>query len=290
MKRTKTPYLLIAPAFLLAFVIVIFPLVFTVRNSFLNWNLQTSPVPLGSVGFTNYRLALSDPTFFAAFRNTMVITFVGTAIEFLLGLVLALLLYEELKGTNKIRAVVIMPMTVAPIVAGLMFRFLFYNNGLIPYFLRQIGVGVPGQGVLGHASTVLIGPILTNVWQWTPFFAIIMLAGFQSIPDEQIECAIVDGAGYFRRLRSILLPNLNFVAVIIVMIRFMMNFNIFDIIYAQTRGGPGLSSRTLSYNLYYAGLVEFNMGFASALAVIMIIIVVAIINIFATVLFRGKEI
>jgi multiple sugar transport system permease protein len=268
----------------------VFPFFFTIRNSFLHWNLQTSPVPLGSVGFANYKLVLEDPTFIAAIVNTLVITISGTAIEFVLGLAVALLLYEELKGTGPIRAVIIMPMTVAPMVAGLIFRYLMYNRGLIPFLLKSVGLPVPAEGILGSSTTVLMGIVLTDVWQWTPFFAIILLAGLQSISYEMIEQGMIDGASYFTRLFRLLLPNLNFVAVIIILIRFMKLFNLFDVIYAQTRGGPGIASRTLSYNLYYSGLVEFNVGYSSAMAVLMILMVLVLINLFILGFLRGREI
>ena len=289
MAKKSTPYILIAPAFLFLILIIVFPFIFTIRNSFMNWNLQTSVAPAGFVGGANYRLVFEDPTFLAAIVNTLKLSFAGTIIEFALGLVVALLLYEGLKGTKKIRALLIMPVTVAPMIAGLIFRYLYDADGLIPFLLHWVGIGTPKQGILGNEHTVLWGVLLTDLWQWTPFFAIILLAGLQSISDEMIEAATVDGASYLKRLWHILLPNLNFVAVMIFLIRFMQLFNLFDIIFAETRGGPGVASRTLSYNLYYAGLIEFNIGYSSAVAVIMILISMVIINVFIFVTFRGKE-
>ncbi len=289
MAKKSTPYMLIAPAFFILILIIVFPFIFTIRNSFMNWNLQTNVAPVGFVGGANYRLVFQDPTFLAALVNTLKLSFAGTIIEFALGLAVALLMYEGLKGTKKMRALIIMPVTVAPMIAGLIFRYLYDSDGLIPFLLHVVGIGTPTQGILGNESTVLWGVLLTDVWQWTPFFAIILLAGLQSISDEIIEAATVDGAGYLKRLWKILLPNLNFVAVMIFLIRFMQLFNLFDIIFAETRGGPGVASRTLSYNLYYAGLVEFNIGYSSAIAVIMILISMVIINLFISVTFRGKE-
>ena len=289
MAKKSTPYVLIAPAFVFLILIIVFPFLFTIRNSFMNWNLQTSAVPAGLVGGANYRLVFQDPTFLASLANTLKLSIAGTIIEFVLGLVVALLLYEGLKGTKKFRALLIMPVTVAPMIAGLIFRYLYDSDGLIPFLLHIAGIGTPKQGILGNEHTVLWGILLTDLWQWTPFFAIILLAGLQSISEEMIEAATVDGASYLRRLWNILLPNLNFVAVMIFLIRFMQLFNVFDIVFAETRGGPGVASRTLGYNLYYAGLIEFNIGYSSAIAVIMILISMVIINLFISVTFRGKE-
>jgi len=289
MKHRYLPYFLVAPSLILLVLVIIFPLVFSLRSSFINWNLLMNPNPMGFVGVRNYVNALKDPTFIKSFLNTIKLSFLVTFIEFILGLGIALLLNENLKGSGKVRALIIMPTTVAPIVAGFMFRYLYYSDGLITYLFSLMNIHLPKEGILGNASTSLLGVAFTDIWQWTPFFAIILLAGIQAIPEEILEAAKVDGASYLITLRRIIMPNLSFVALMIIMIRFMQIFNLFDIIYAETMGGPGTSSRTLSYNLYYMGLVEYNIGYSSALAWTMIIIVAILINIFMYFSFKGKE-
>jgi len=282
-------YWLILPSLLLLLLIIFYPMGFSLYNSFQNWNLQISPIPLGFVGFGNYLNALQNPTFIQSLINTFKLSVVATAVEFVLGLGIALLLNANLRGTSPVRAFLIIPTTVAPMVAGFLFRYLYYTDGLISYILSSIGFSIPKQGLLGHPSTALWAVAFTDIWEWTPFFAIILLAGLQSIPDEIIEAARVDGASSPRIFWHIMLPNLTFVTFIIIMIRYMKTFNLFDIIYVETMGGPGASTRTLSYNLYYQGLVHYNIGYASALAWIMIIIVAVIINLFIIFAFRGKE-
>jgi len=282
-------YLLILPSFVFLVSLIFYPLGFSLYHSFQNWNLQISPVPLGFVGFGNYLNAFRDPTFLRSLANSLKLSIMATAIEFALGLGVALLLNASLKGGNVIRAMLIMPTTVAPMVAGFLFRYLYYVDGLISYLLPWFGVSVPKQGILGHPSTALWAIAFTDIWEWTPFFAIILLAGLQSIRAEIIEAARIDGASFFRVLWHILLPNLTFVIFIIIMIRFMQTFNVFDIIYVLTMGGPGASTRTLSYNLYYEGLVNYNVGYASAIGWIMIIIIAIIINSFIIFAFKGKE-
>ncbi len=279
----------IGPSLFLLVAIIIFPLGFSLRNSFLHWNLQTGPNPMGFVGFTNYKYALEDPTFTQSLINTIKLSFIATAIEFALGLGIALLLNENLKGSRKVRALILMPTTIAPMIAGFIFRYLYYSDGLITYLFSLVKIRLPQEGVLGNASTALLGIAFTDIWQWTPFFAIILLAGIQSIPDEIIEAAKVDGASYIKTLLRIIMPNLSFVTLIIIMIRFMQVFNLFDIIYAETMGGPGTSSRTLSFNLYYRGLVEYNIGYSSAIAWLMIIIIAVFVNIFLMLGLKGQE-
>ena len=282
-------YWLILPSLLLLVSIILYPLGFSLYYSFQNWNLQITPVPLGFVGLANYANALRDPTFVQSFINTLKISIMATAIEFTLGLGIALLLSLNLRGGNVVRAVLIMPTTVAPIVAGFLFRYLYYTDGLISYLLSSIGVSIPKQGILGSPLTAIWGIIFTDVWEWTPFFAIILLAGLQSISAEIIEAARVDGASFFRVFWHVMLPSLRFVASIIIMIRFMQVFNLFDIVYVETMGGPGTSTRTLSYNLYYEGLVNYNIGYSTAIAWIMIIIIAVIINLFIIFAFKEKE-
>ncbi|MFW6421764.1 MAG: carbohydrate ABC transporter permease, partial [Candidatus Bipolaricaulota bacterium] len=138
-------------------------------------------------------------------------------------------------------------------------------------------------------ATAIWAIIFTDTWQWTPFFAIILLAGLQAIPTHILEAAKVDGASGLQVFWYIMLPHLKFVLSIVLMIRFMKTFNLFDIIHILTRGGPGAATRTLSYNLYYAGLRYFNVGYASALAWIMIAIVIVLINIYIAIAFKEKE-
>jgi multiple sugar transport system permease protein len=289
-KSIIKPYLYILPSLVFLVSLTVYPLGFSLFYSFNNWNLQTSPIPLGFVGFENYINAIKDPTFIHSLLNTLRLSLSATLIEFVFGLGVALLLSISLKGSSLVRALLIMPTTVAPIVVGFIFRFLYYRDGLVTYLLSSIGIRVPKEGILGSTRTAIWGIIFTDVWEWTPFFAIILLAGLKSIPDEIIEAARVDGANFFRIFWHIMLPHLRFVSSIVIMIRFMTVFNLFDIIYVETMGGPGTSTRTLSYNLYYEGLVNYNVGYSTAIAWIMIVIILILINLFTTIAFRGKEI
>jgi multiple sugar transport system permease protein len=263
---------------------------FSLYHSFQNWTLQMSPTPQGFVGFENYLNAFKDPTFVHSFVNTIRLSVSATAIEFVLGLAIALLLNTSIKGSSLVRALLIMPTTAAPIVVGFIFRYLYYKDDLITYLLTSVGIRVPKEGILGSTSTALWGIVFTDVWEWTPFFTLILLAGLQSIPDEILEAARVDGASFPRIFWHIMLPHLRFVSTIVLMIRFMQTFNLFDIIYVETMGGPGTATRTLSYNLFYEGLVNYNIGYSTAIAWIMIIIVLILVNVFIRFSFKGREI
>ncbi|MGQ9793900.1 MAG: carbohydrate ABC transporter permease, partial [Anaerolineae bacterium] len=223
-------------------------------------------------------------------KHSMIFSIAGTFIEFWFGIGIALLLASQLKGTNAVRALLIMPTTIAPIVAGFLFRYMYYERGgLITWLLTQAGFPVPPQGLLGSSTTALASIALADIWQWTPFFAIVLYAGLLSIPEDIKEAAIVDGATGLRMFAWITLPSISHTAIIVVMIRFMQLFNMFDLVLVLTRGGPGTASRTLSYNLYQEGLVNYNIGVAAAMTWIIVIIVTILINAYARVAFRGWE-
>jgi len=283
------PYLYVLPSMLILMIIIIYPLCFSLYYSFQHWNLQTSPFPGGFVGFANYINVFKDQTFIQSFVNTFKLSFPIVIIEFVLGLGIALLFNEKLKGGNLFRALLIMPITIAPMVTGFLFRYLFYKNGLISYILSLIGIQIPNEGILGNAITAFLAIAFTDIWQWTPFFAIILFAGLQSIPIQLNEAAEIDGASFSQILWYISLPHMKFVILFTAMIRFAITFNLFDIIKAETMGGPGTATRTLSYNLYYEGLVNYNIGYSFAIAWIMIFTIIIIVNVFIKFTFKPEE-
>ncbi|WP_448954373.1 carbohydrate ABC transporter permease [Labrys neptuniae] len=284
------PYLLISPSIILLLALIAFPLLFALKNSFYFWNLQMSPVPMGYIGGGNYEMAFSNSFFLGALKNTLLLTLVGTAIEFCLGLAIALLLVKKLPGLNLARALLIMPTTIAPIVVGFLFRYMYDpNGGLIPWMLSSAGIPLPPQGLLGAGSTALWAILFADIWQWTPFFAIVLYAGLLSVPSDIIEAARLDKTSPWAMLMRIKLPLIRKTALIVVMLRFMQLFNTFDLVLVLTKGGPGSSTRTLGYSLYQQGLVDFNIGLSSAMTWMMVIIVNAIIGLFVFFAFKDLD-
>ncbi|WP_413991441.1 carbohydrate ABC transporter permease [Labrys okinawensis] len=284
------PYVLIAPSVILLLALIAFPLLFALKNSFYFWNLQMSPTPMGYIGGGNYQMAFSNSFFLGALWNTLALTLVGTAIEFCLGLAIALLLVKQLPGLNVARALLIMPTTIAPIVVGFLFRYMYDpNGGLIPWLLSSSGIPLPPQGLLGSGSTALWAILFADIWEWTPFFAIVLYAGLLSVPSDIIEAARLDKTSPWAMLMRIKLPLIRKTALIVVMLRFMQLFNTFDLVLVLTKGGPGSSSRTLGYSLYQQGLVDFNIGLSSAMTWMMVIIVNAIIGLFVFFAFNDLD-
>jgi multiple sugar transport system permease protein len=282
------PWLLISPSIILLVALIAFPLVFALKNSFYFWNLQMSPTPMGFIGWGNYEMALQGSFFFGALYNTLLITVVGTAIEFVLGLAIALLLVQRLPGMNVTRALLIMPTTIAPVVVGFLFRYMYDpGGGLIPWLLSSLGIPLPPEGLLGSGTTALWAVLFADIWQWTPFFAIVLYAGLLSIPADIIEAARIDRASPWAMLMRIKIPLIKKTAMIVIMLRFMQLFNTFDLVLVLTKGGPGASTRTLGYSLYQYGLVDFNIGLASAMTWLMVVVVNAMIALL--VFFAFKE-
>jgi multiple sugar transport system permease protein len=278
------------PSFLLLVALVIYPTFFVISNSFYFWNLQTSPTPLQFVGLKNFELVFTATPFLASLRNTLVLAFVGTAVEFWFGMAIALLLNVGVRGASIFRSLLIMPVTIAPVVTGFLFRYMYYREGgLVTWLLLQLGVPVSPRGLLGEESTALAAVLAADVWQWTPYAAILLYAGLLAIPDEVKEAARVDGASAWRMFWHITLPLVRPTAAIFIMLRFMQLFNMFDLVLVLTRGGPGTSSRTLAYNLYQEGLANYNIGIAAAMTVLIVLLVTLLINIYIRFAFKDWE-
>ncbi len=288
--RQPLPYLMLAPSVIVLFSLIIYPMGFALVNSFYFWNLQTSPYPVQFIGLSNYQMVFQITPFMDSLRNTLILSIGGTFIEFWFGMGIALLLNSQLRGMTIARTILIMPTTVAPIVVGFLFRYMFYEgSGLFSWLLTGLGFAVPERGLLGSSHTALASIAVADIWEWTPFFAIVLYAGLLSVPEEIVDAARVDGASRVQMFWRIILPLIKPTAVIIIMIRFMQLFNMFDLVFVLTRGGPGTASRTLSYNLYYEGLVNYNIGLAAAMTWLIVVIVTIIINVYILIAFKDWE-
>lgn len=284
------PYLFILPSFLLLVLLIVYPTFFVISNSFYFWNLQISPVPMQFVGLKNFELVFTATPFVDSLRNTLVVAFTGTFVEFWLGMGIALLLNSGVRGSTLFRSLLIMPITIAPVVTGFLFRYMYYREGgLITWLLLQLGIPVSARGLLGEESTALASVLLADIWQWTPFAAILLYAGLLTISDEVREAARVDGASGWRMFWQITLPLVRPTAAIFIMLRFMQLFNMFDLVLVLTRGGPGTSSRTLAYNLYQEGLANYNIGIAAAMTLLIVLLVTLLINIYIRIAFKDWE-
>ncbi len=269
-RRQAFLVLLGAPALIYVLLVAIWPLARGVAYSFYDYNLLR-PARTAFVGFGNYSALWANEAARASIETTAIFTVAAVAVEFGLGLGLALLLWRDSAFQRACLALLLIPVTVTPIAVGLIFRALLAPDyGLIGYYLASFGLSGP-RGLLGDPNTALPTLIAVDAWQWTPFMALILLAGLKSLPSEALEAAEVDGANALQRLRLVILPMLRPAVFLALVLRTMDAFRIFDIVFSTTNGGPADATNVLMIYAVKQGLEFFNIGFASAVANLMIV-------------------
>jgi len=279
----KLPYVLIIPVIGYLLSLTVFPLIYSLVLSFHSFNLANPTAGMRFVGIDNFIEILKDVHFWASIRNSFIYTVSSVAFSFFIGFGLALLFNREIRGKNILRTMVIIPMMLTPAVIGLFWRLLLNADfGPINYYLGLIGI--PRQNWLGNPSLALPTVIFVDIWQWSSFVFLILFAGLQAIPLEPLEAAKVDGASPWQILRYITVPLLKPAILVVLLLRIIDAFREFDKIYVLTLGGPGFATETLSLYIYKKGFKWFDMGYASALSYIMLIIVVIISTLFIRVL------
>ena len=267
-------------------VILFYPLVYSIGLSFYNYYL---PVPRVSfVGLDNFRFILGDETFWEALGVTARFTVAAVALEIVLGVAVALLLDSRIPCRRFVNIVVLLPMAITPAVAGLLMRWMFESNwGLVNYFLSL--VGVRGPGWTGDPAWALWSIIFADVWQNTPFVILVIYAGLQSVPMEPLEAAMVDGASRVQTLAHVVFPFLRPLVLIVLIIRSMDAFRIFDQVFVMTGGGPGTTTQTITFYNYVMAFRMLRMGRASALGVITLLILSLVIGVWIYLLYRRER-
>ena len=263
------PYLLLAPALLLLFAVVVYPLFYGIRESFLGYRYGHS---IGSVGLQNYKDLWSDPYFRQALWVTLKFVFLAVGLETVLGLGLALLAARELPLVRFARLMLIIPMIITPIVVGIVFRLIYASDtGLLTTISEKLGGGP--VLILDKPTTAFLGLVVLDVWEWTPLMFLIMLAGIQSLPVEPFEAARVDGAGSWRTFLDHTLPMLRPVIAVAVALRTIDAFTTFDQIFVLTGGGPGTSTQLISIYGYNTAFKFTEYGYAAAMMIVVAIVV-----------------
>ena len=261
--------LMISPAVILLFAWMIVPLAITLYFSVLRYNLLT---PSGNpfVGAENYYWFLTDPSFTAAAINTLVLVGGVLLITVIGGILFALLLDRPMFGQGIIRIMVIAPFFVMPTVSALVWKNMFMNpvNGIF----GRIATGL-GFEPIDFFGTMPLGAITIIVaWQWLPFATLILLTALQSLDQEQLEASEMDGANWLNRFRFIMLPHLARAITVVILIQTIFLLSVFAEILVTTNGGPGTASTTLTYLVYVASLLQYDVGMGSAGGVIAVIL------------------
>ena len=209
--------------------------------------------PARSVGLANYRRDVANATFREAVRTTILIAGFGLAVQMPMGLGLAVVLHRNLRATRLFRSVLLLPMLLTPVAIGLMWRFILDTDlGVANWLLRSLGLG--GFDWFGNRHAAVAAIVIVDSWQSIPFVMLLVLAGLSGLPVEPFEAARMDGAGSWRLLRSLTIPMLRRVLLVILLIRLIDVLKLFDLIFILTRGGPGTATQTV-------GLLNYNTGF-----------------------------
>lgn len=260
-------YVFVLPALIFVFVMMVFPILYTLRLSFTQWSMGSFSPPRW-LGLKNYiSLLFDDPRFWPAVGRTFAFTVIAVLVETVLGVAIALVLNRDVRGKNIIKTLFLLPMVATPVAVGMVWLLMYEPTiGVINYFLRMLGLP---QGLwLASPAQALGSLILVDVWQWTPMITLIVLAGLASLPKEPFEAALVDGASMWQSIRLITIPLIQPTILAAMTLRAIDAFKTYDIIYTMTQGGPGYATETLNIYSFVLGFQYFQMGKASALLMI----------------------
>lgn len=264
------------PAAILVLLLSIFPFVFSLGMTFTNWNLLYPEIQF--MGLANWARLFDDSTLRAAVRNTFFFTIVATIIEYALGLFLALMVLQIKRGQKFFRIIFILPMMISPAAVGYIIgrMLLSESQGPVNFLLHR--AGLPVVPWISNPNVAPWTIVMTDVWQWTSFMFILLLAGLQSLPTEPFEAARVDGAGAWQIFSRITFPLLIPVTVTAILIRSLELFKLIDLVRVITAGGPGTATQTVTLYVYDLALVRGDMGYGATVAYALLVLVI----IFAT--------
>ena len=283
-----TPYLFVAPAALVMVLALFYPIGYMMWGSFRDWDPSQNISETEFVGFANYARLWFDPAFWTSFGVTMIFAFVVVAAEMVIGVGLALLLDRNIRGMSVLRTLFILPMMIAPVVVGLVWRYMFHATyGTFNRFLSFVGetwwgrlLGIDTVDWLGQNP--LLSVIIADIWQWTPFIFILSLAALQSLPRSALEAARIDGATGWQQVWFIKLPLMAPVLVVTMLLRLIDAFKVLEVILVMTGGGPGLSTEILALRIARTAREFRELGEAAAMSnYLLVLLMVLTLGMFA---------
>lgn len=275
--RSRIKYLFVLPGIVWVLLFTAFPLLYSLRLSFMQAKMGTLAQ---FIGLRNFIRAFSDYRVANAASVTLFFVVCSVILTVLTGLGLALLFHRAIRGQRAFRAVFTMPMFTAPVALGYLGLTIFHEQiGAINTILAALGVDKlpPWFSAIWPARIAIV---LVDMWQWTPFCFLVLLAGLQALPDEVYEAAVLDTSSAWDTFRYITLPLISPVLFTVTILRMVEAFKVLDIPFSMTNGGPGAATQTYSYYIYLVGLRNFNHGYASALAYLLLIVMMLIATLF----------
>jgi multiple sugar transport system permease protein len=262
-------HLLLSPPLIFFAAFAIFPLLFTLYVSLSNWSITGAH---RFIGLGNYTDIFSSSTFRQSFFNTVFFVLVTVILQYVLGLVLALLVYRTTRGQGPLRLMFLIPMMFTPVVVGFVWRTLFDPTyGPISDISKRLGL--PAVPWLSERIPAMTAVVIADVWQWTPFMFLILFAGLRSLPTAPLEAAVVDGASSRRLFWDHMMPMLLPASMTAILLRSIEAFKLFDVVYLLTGGGPGVDTATVTLTAYFTGIRNGNLGAAAAMTFVLLIVV-----------------
>ena len=274
--------LFLTPSIGLLVVLLLGPFIYMVAISFTDLSFALPGRDGNFVGFDNYRrLMQDDPVFWSSFRTTMVFVFGVVSIEFVLGFALALILFHHIQRRRVVLTLLLIPMMLAPVAVGLMWKLMLQGEfGMLTYYLRAIGLMGPQTALLGDYRLVLATVMAIDVWEWTPFVTLVILAGLLALPREPFEAAIMDGAGTWRIFRDITVPLLRPIIALVLLLRGIDAFKEFDKVFILTGGGPGTATELLSIYTWRVNFRQWDLGYGAVSAFMVYLVVLILCAVF----------
>ncbi len=271
-----TPYSFIMPAILVMLGGLLYPVIMAFYLSFYDWEIGRKLADAPFVSFDHFVRMIGDPQVWEVLWVTLRFGFWTITIEMVLGVALALLLEKPIRGASIFRTIFILPLMVSPVVVGLIWRYLFDARiGWINYYL-SVWFGIEPQVWLGDPQLAFFAIVFTDIWQWTPFIFIIVIAGLQALPSEVVEASTIDGANWYQQIFLVKLPMIKSILVIALLMRLIDVFRGLEVMLIMTGGGPGRSTELLSLHIYNRAFDTQQLGYASAISVLLILIVFGI--------------
>jgi multiple sugar transport system permease protein len=277
-------WMFVLPALLLLIIVLIFPIVYAIRLSFFKVSLDFSQTFIGIKNFTD---AFKDPYFVNSVKITFIYTIASVLISLFIGMIVALILNTNwIKGTRLLNLIFLIPWTISYVATGATWKWILNAQyGVFNVLLRQLGLITANISFFGSLDLALPAVIFVNVWKNMPFAVVMILAGLQSIPEDQVEAALVDGASAFQVFMNIKLPNLRNVLSVTTVLLTIWIFVQFDLTQVLTDGGgPGHATELLSNLIYRVSFNYYQFGYGSAIAVLMLIIVLILTVVYMQVL------
>ncbi|WDZ82033.1 sugar ABC transporter permease (plasmid) [Ensifer adhaerens] len=270
-----TPYLFLAPAALILGAALLYPIGYMIYASFLNWNPSQRIGEADWVGLGNYLKLFSDAQFHESVAVTITFAGVVVAAEMVLGVGLALLLDRNIRGLSVLKTLFILPMMIAPIVVGLMWRYMYHPT--VGVFNRTlVSIGFEPVPWLSESRWALTSVIIADIWQWTPFIFILSLAALQSLPRSTLEAARIDGATGWQQVLYIKLPLMLPVLVVATLLRLIDAFKVLEVILVLTNGGPGLSTEIVSLRISRTASEFRELGLAAAMSNLLLVLLLGL--------------